>query len=322
MSKKPPMRQRMLDAAICAYSVVEGAPFNPDVHYWDPVGADMNDAIPFLSGTDDINAGFVVTTRDNWVVLSFRGTLSTHHSWHTFKAYLYDWLQDEHTRPVPMHIDGQEVGRVEQGFYSALKSIWPRVRAALRRQDLKNAKGLQITGHSKGASMTFLAAAKARIEFPHIKKIEVHAYAPALTGQADFANWYDAHGLGATTMRYQRQNDIVPFIPPGASWDIFSHLGWGENLKGDLLIEVFKLLSHLAYGGYQAVGSLTFLPDPPSSSRPVTGNRGELMARKAIVDTIQKGGVEAIMHAHSAACSYWPAIFQQRSKDPACRKKG
>lgn len=221
------MPERMLGAAISAYDISfsNGVQFDPEAKYWGLVGANPSSVKPYTDGRHHLDAAFVAVTEDDWVVLSFRGTLSTYDNWDSFLAFLEDWLQDGETRPVCMTAGGQAIGNVEQGFLDALNALWNDLGAALDGIDWSSVKGIQITGHSKGAAMTFLAAAMIRVMYPAAREINVSAFAAPLAGQPDFAAWYRANQLGASTVRYQRMYDIVPFLPPSGAWDIFDNLG-------------------------------------------------------------------------------------------------
>jgi hypothetical protein len=304
----------MLDAAICAYSVTLNGDFHPDPLYFDPVDLAESPAI-FDGGKHEIDAGFIGTTNpdpsgNRWVVLSFRGTLGSwkHGSFKSFLAFLDDWLQDDETKMVPMTVDGTTLGCVEGGFWTALSYIWPKIAEELDKVDWTSVTGIQITGHSKGAAMTFLAAAMVRLKYPAADKIEVHAFAAPLAGDPVFAKWYRSQNLDASTMRYQKVNDIVPFVPPTISWNIFHNLPGTWHPEGIAIEAALKLLSLQVYGGYQELGQLVGLvTTDPKNSKIING--AEPFLRNAIRHTIHAGDGGEIAGAHSATESYWPALF-------------
>lgn len=304
----------MLDAAICAYSVKPDGSFCPDSLYLDPLDL-AGDAVVFDGGKHEIDAGFIATTNPDplnkrWVILSFRGTLGSwkHGSFHSFLAFLDDWLQDDETKMEPMTVDGNTIGYVEQGFWSALSFVWPQIAAELDKVDWSSVAGIQITGHSKGAAMTFLAAAMVKLKYSAAKEIQVHAFAAPLAGNPAFAKWYNAHHLGVNTTRYQRVNDIVPFMPPSDAWNIFDHLPWTFHPEGIAIEAALKLLSLQVYGGYQEVGLLHGLvTEDSNTSKMIQG--AETFLQNAICHTIHGGDGGAIAGAHSATDSYWPALF-------------
>lgn len=307
--------QRMLDAAICAYAIDSKGQFNPDNQYYAPIGIDGD--VKVLEGGDyEIDAGFIATTKadpttaEQWVVLAFRGTLASFHfdSWNSICAFIDDWWQDDETRMVPMSVDNTIIGHVEQGFKQGLDKLWLVIAAELDKVDWSKVSGIQITGHSKGAAMTFLAAAMIKIKYPKARTIQVHAFAAPLAGDPAFASWYDNNHLGVATTRYQRIDDIVPYLPPSVSWNLFHHLPGTWHPFGILIEAELKTLSWNVHGGYQEVGSLVALvtDDRTNSQMRI---RGDQTLRHAIIHAIRVGDGERIAHAHSAVKSYWPALF-------------
>ena len=327
MKKKPAnnpkvatMPQRMLDAAICAYNVNSLDPFKPKSQYWDPIAIVGKPAL-FLagSGRDKIDAAFMGVTADKWIVLSLRGTLPSFNNWESFVAWVKDWLQDDETKPVRWDYAGVHIGQVEKGFHRAIMKLWTKIKPAMDQIDWKSVKGIQITGHSKGAAMTFLAAALVKITYPEAKEIHVNAFAAPLAGRSDFANWYNATGLGSKTTRFKRIYDLVPFLPPFSAWDIFDNLGNPKTIDGAVIKAFLEVLGLTVYGGYEEVGDLVFLPgEPPSTCQPVYGRIAELAARNAIIHAVEYGPANRIALAHSAVCSYWPAMFRTPNSDPEC----
>ena len=318
--------QRMLAAATSAYEVQLDGSFTPDAHYYNPLGV-HGQPTAFDGGKHEIDAGFFSLIEPEKsghlldAVLAFRGTLGSwkHGSWSSFFAFVDDWLQDDSTRHVPFILGGQRIGCVAHGFHRALDRVWALVEDALRRVDWTQVDTLYITGHSKGAAMTFLAAAMVKHHFPTIKKIEVHAFAAPLAGDPAFAQWYNAAGLDLTTTRYQRVNDVVPFVPPARDWDLFRHLPYTWHPEGLLIEAAIKTLSLNVFGGYQEVGTLIGLvtEDPKNS---MMRHQAAEFLQKALTHTIYLGDGKKIGMAHSATDSYWPALFNPVNAAPESTK--
>ena len=315
------MPQRMISAAVSAYAVAPGG-FFPNHKYWSPIGA-TGTAFPVQGGLADRDAAFVVSTTDNWVVLSLRGTLPTYHSIEGFIAFISDWLQDDETELVPFWAGGQFIGSVHKGFLAASLEIWGLVQQKLMSIDWSNMQGLLVTGHSKGAGMAPIMATLARQLLPNgpnggPRQILVHAFAAPLSGDPAFANWYAASGLGAKTFRYQRSYDIVPFMPPPDSWNIFKEMkpDWWKP-ESVLLYGLLEALGEQVTTGYAEVGTMTLYrtPNPPWLP-PLAGQQAILSARASILAAIYVGEVDIIMDAHSSAYSYWPAIMEEANPPP------
>lgn len=320
----PTMAQRMMDAAICAYHIDGAGPFDPETPYWTPIGVDPGSSpTAFVESVEGINAGWVGTTTDGWVIVSLRGTLPpTDKTWHGFFASMDDWLQDARTKQVDFDFEGQHLGKAERGFLEATTSLWPGISGYLDDQvDWGAVQGVQIAGHSKGAAMTFLVAAMIRIHCPDAAALHVHSYAAPLAGDPEFADWYRSADLDGTTTRYQRADDIVPFLPPSVDWDVFDHLDdeIGFHIKRQAEYLALEAAGEFIDGGYQEVGSMVFYPGVTGTPEPpVFGNAAVAAARAAIIEAIDHGRFTEIPDAHSSACSYWPAIFETKSTDPLC----
>ncbi|MCB2086417.1 MAG: lipase family protein [Sphingomonadaceae bacterium] len=313
------LSQRMLDAAISAYAIQPDVPANffPDLKYWDPIGAASN-PILFSRGSYDTDAGFLVTTQDNWIVLSLRGTLSgfSYTNLESFISFILDWWEDDETRLVPMFIGRTMIGNVHKGFLEAAQTLWSAVAPHLFAIDWSKYNGLLVTGHSKGAALAPLMAAFVKGYLGGgngPKQMQVYGYAMPLAGDPMFAAWYRNNGLDACTTRYQRAHDIVPFVPPYQSWNIFQHLtSEPGNWDAWLLCNVLKDLGDGISTGYELIGSPIFYTGQnPVGLSPVTGPGAITGSQAAILAAVYYGHGEEIAKAHSAVHSYWPALFQQ-----------
>jgi hypothetical protein len=307
--------QRMLDAAICAYSII-GTTYQPIDFFNDPVGWGPAPKV-VIDGDDNIDAGLIGQTSDGWVILSLRGTLSTFDSISSLIAFFRDWSQDDETKQVAFSpAPGKDFGKVHNGFHAAVKAMWDDIYADLSGRDWNNLQGLCITGHSKGAGMSFLCAVLAQACLPTPanggpKTIQIHAFAAPLAGNQDFVNAYAAAGLEANTIRYQREDDIVPFLPAYTSFDLLEKWEWGWSPELDAVLELLEL----TYGGYALAGTLEYYPDHHDNQpwpQPMTGDAGQNAAETAILEAIRRGARGKIEDAHSAIHSYWPSIFAQK----------
>jgi len=179
----------------------------------------------FVGGTEKIDAAFVSETRDDRVVVAFRGTLPPFVG--SFWEWVDDWMEDFDVDPVPWRVKDQTVpyGRVEHGFDTAVHDLWRTIpghgplaatgiRDALAQIDWTTKKGVLVTGHSKGAAATFLAASliQAELDLP-VGFVRVVCFAAPYTCDAEFKRCYAEAGLDEHTVRYQNVDDLVPFVP-------------------------------------------------------------------------------------------------------------
>ena len=125
--------------------------------------------------------------------LAFRGTESTNH---------VDWMKDAKFRPVP----GVWGTRVHRGFREALDEVWEEVLPVVSADDRR----LVITGHSLGAGLATLAAA--RLASAGRSVDSVYTYGSPRVGLRDFSAAYGA-ALGPNTYRVINHIDIVTRVP-------------------------------------------------------------------------------------------------------------
>lgn len=218
---------RLINACVACYAIEEASlpADNPNFIALRPKAGTK--PLVFANGTDKINAGFVAETEDGYAVLAIRGTLPP--KWEgNWGPWIRDWWQDFQIGPVDWTVNGAAFGRVEGGFKTAMLSVWDQITALLDRIDVTSKRAVLVTGHSKGAAMTVLAASllQARYNVP----IEVRAFAMPMVADHDFKAKYDALGLSAHTVRYQNQFDIVPFLP---DWPTMAKLATEERRHGD-----------------------------------------------------------------------------------------
>lgn len=329
-----PLALRMLNAAICSYQIREkgvdpshGKPISRHATndhgevIYDVVPA-YQDAVGFIESSESYTPAFTATgperidaalcgkTNDGYAVLSFRGTLAPNIGHHDLREWLEDWLYDADAKPTPWHPDGVRKGEVEAGFAKAFDALWPWIEDQL--SDLLSScpNGLLITGHSKGAAMTFLAASKIRDRWPALdRRIAVYAFAPPVAGDAEFARTYGT--LAQTTYRFQAADDLVPFLPRWDAYDFWGHVHLSNFVEQDAWCVLKKWIDKITRPGYSAVGSMFFLPaDGPVDGSPNAAEK----ALDLVVTSLEGGHLERVGDAHSAVHSYLPKV---RAADPS-----
>lgn len=162
-----------------------------------------------VSLPDPDNACYWGETADGAVILAFRGTLSpllASQSPEEFFDVLLDWLNDGNV----IQVKGQDLaGLVHAGFLRSLDALWRVLDLAALAAAAKD-KPLYVTGHSKGASLAYLAAY--RLCRTGIKPAAVYTFAPARPGNRDFATAFDQ--VCPSAWRFEYRDDIVPHLPP------------------------------------------------------------------------------------------------------------
>ncbi len=154
---------------------------------------------------------------DGFAVLAFRGTQA--HDWDDVKADL--------TFPLAPFREG---ARVHLGFRDALAQVWDRVEPRIAELD---GAGVPVwyTGHSLGAALATLAAARRR-------PAAVFTFGSPRVGDAGL----DTLLAGVGIQRFVHCCDIVPSMPP--DWLGFRHLGVHRYLtaRGKLRTDPVALL--------------------------------------------------------------------------------
>lgn len=156
-------------------------------------------------------------------ILSFRGTEPTN---------LINWLTDGDVQIRNL----KGTGLVHQGFYENLQAIWDEIQDALVHASAANGHGsahaqrplekLYVTGHSLGAAMAVLAAAKICRDTPHKvgnKLAGVYTFGQPAVGDETFARSY-LPLFGDRLYRHAYACDVVPRLPP-TSTGSFVHFG-------------------------------------------------------------------------------------------------
>ena len=348
MSETLATAARMIYAAICAYQIHEKGwergkndPVpnrtvqGPDEAYFYDVVNDYQDKVGFVgkaeegyaplfmaSGNDLINAALVGALKNGQMVVSLRGTLPPSFDNDDIIEWIKDWAQDGDIPPTPwpyLEPAGGQPVNVETGFADACTSLWPHLEKMI--EDIITAhspSGVIVTGHSKGAAMTFLMATMIAKAFPQFKdKMQVFAFAAPVTGDDGFKAAYDAAGFAATTHRYQVEYDLVPFVPLWKAANIFTAVDYDPPKKRGFWAWLKSLFEEKAWtalgkfvtsktkGGYDAVGDFTYFN---AKHELVPGAVVQDTALKDVAGALEAFKVGEIANAHSASGSYLPSL--------------
>jgi triacylglycerol lipase len=133
---------------------------------------------------------------DDLIILAFRGTET---------RCLPDWMTDAKILLVP-----SLGGRVHRGFLEAINLVWKDVVTRLAAIRTNNQR-LFITGHSLGAALATLAAAKLQELNEPVDGI--YTFGSPRVGDKKFADKFDA-ALGSRNFRIVNNNDVVTRVAP------------------------------------------------------------------------------------------------------------
>jgi len=140
------------------------------------------------------------------IVIAFRGTEPT----------LEEWLNNLDFDLVP----GPFGGEVHDGFSGALDAVWTQVDRTISRFRQNASKSIWITGHSLGAALATLAAARRRDADQRVDGL--YTFGQPRTGDRTFARNFNAD-FKTQTFRFVNNNDVVTRIPPRSLG--YSHAG-------------------------------------------------------------------------------------------------
>lgn len=318
--------RRLANASVCAYEIGDrNAAANSDVpadrtiasadgtsayrvvaQYQDRVGF-LDRAAEFTpafvaSGDHHTDGALIGATSDNGVVVALRGTLPPSLDGGNVSAWVTDWMHDARATPQDWRPLGADYGRVESGFGQAVLGLWPWIEKTLEPLVGGGPETVFVTGHSKGGAMTYLVASLIRERWPALEnKVEVHAFAPAVAVDDAFVQAYSDRGLSARTMRYQVENDVVPFLPfwkEAAVWDAITFSGWMHEMEWLAVVEGLKMATG---GGYSAPGAFTYFG---ADHNHVPGAEVATSALPAVASALMAGDYQGVSAAHSMTGSY------------------
>lgn len=152
----------------------------PNFHFFDKDGTQA-----FIMGNDDT------------IVIAFRGTQPN---------CLRDWMTDFQCALVKR--EGLP-GRVHRGFSNSLDHVWADLLAKVKEfQDAE--QPILITGHSLGAALATLAAAK--LKAMAIPVNGLYTFGSPRVGDANFVKTYKSFNI--PTFRFVNNNDVVTRVAP------------------------------------------------------------------------------------------------------------
>lgn len=305
MASDPPTFEcRLTNASLAAYSI-RGGNIDPSAPGYDKIGLKQG-TVPtvFTSGLDQINAGYVAETQDNWVFLVFRGTLPPFEG--DFWRWIKDWLNDFQIGPTTWTMNGESFGRAETGFASAVLDLWPKVLDALEGVNPSAKNGIIVTGHSKGAAMSVLAASLLKGEYFRNLLVKMCGFAGPRMTDRTFRDNYDALGLGTLSVRYANEYDVAPFL---FYWPILDVLAKSEllsnasQMKNAVITEAVRQKAR--ENDYVPIGLLRFITTDCCIE---DGEKAETDAVTALKDALLHLRFGEIVDAHAADGRYLTCV--------------
>lgn len=208
------MACRLLCASYLAYASAHplGSPYTKAVDLLYYTKAGFLEPPTVIPGKKKIDACLIGTMNgpapaQKSVVLAFRGTAGA-----TWADWVNDWLNDFEAVLVPFTKSPTVL--VHKGFNDSVESFFGKdiVKNIKDRLNANRGAQLYITGHSKGGALAHLAALLLRTKHPEIPVAGVISFEALRPGHPSFVKAYNATGINS--LRYEFQNDVVPYLPP------------------------------------------------------------------------------------------------------------
>jgi len=294
---------RLINASVVAYYIENGA-IDPSAPGYDKIGIAPG-TVPtvFVSGPDQIDAGYVAETQDGWIFLVFRGTLPPFEGY--FWGWVDDWLNDFDLGPTTWMVDGAAFGQAEAGFADAVLALWPQALRALQSIDLAQKKGIVVAGHSKGAAMSFLAATLLKGQDFKNMLVEVFGFAAPLVSDRTFQTSYEALGLRLLTVRYQNENDLVPFLPYLPTLDALATAERLSHPGAETVVITDAQRQKAIENDYVPLGILRFIT---ANCTIEYGEQAEWDAWDALLEALLELQFSEIVDAHAAEGRYLTCV--------------
>lgn len=306
-SDPPTLECRLTNASLAAY-FIECGKIDPSAPGYGKIGVKQG-TVPtvFTSGPDQINAGYVAETQDNWVFVVFRGTLPPFEG--DFWRWINDWLNDFQIGPRTWTVNGKSFGRAETGFASAVLDLWPKVLDALEGVKPAAKNGIIVAGHSKGAAMSVLAASLLKGQYFGDLLVKVCGFAGPLMTDRTFRDKYNALGLGTLSVRYVNEHDVAPFL---FYWPILDVLAKSELLSNPSQMNAViteAVRQKARENDYVPIGLLRFIT---TNCCIEDGKKAETDAVNALKDALLHLRFGEIIDAHAADGRYLTCVCSPR----------
>lgn len=186
--------------------------------------------VKFIESAKSDTQVFVAAGGEHAVV-AFRGTETGRRTGETdFKHIFIDVLTDANFKLVNFDGAAASKGRVHSGFKEAVESVWGDLSAHLASLGGGGRK-FWLTGHSLGAALATVAAAKAA-HLPGFDLRGLYTYGSPLVGDAAFKREFEAllkDRFGLSYYRFVHGRDIVTTVPPPLFG--FTHVGTLKHIE-------------------------------------------------------------------------------------------
>lgn len=238
--------------------------------------------------------GFIAVN-DELLILCFRGTKN-----------FQDWLYNLRVLPTE-----DALGKVHRGFSIGLDQVWQAEVSPII-QEYAKGRTVWYTGHSLGAALATLAAARTSVELPEVAIKGIATFGQPRLASREFEEAFDAI-FADSFYRYVNNRDIVPRVPPG-----YHHVGQLIHFDADGNIIDPSLTKLEAFAGEEVVhddmSEVEFEDLQAALNRaPVSGSARDPLG--AELEMMLEGKIEGLdiiegIRDHSLSKGYIPALLK------------
>lgn len=310
---------QLLNACACAYGVDDKTglytppAINANIIGWQK----QNVFVVHGNSSSFFDAALVGIIKNLWtesgnkdaIVVAFQGTIGL-----TTYGGIKDWLTDFDCTPVPF-LEGKQGDMVHKGIYDSVNAILnPIMKLIDQLQNQSDPLPIYITGHSKGAGMSGIAAAI--LNNKHGYKIDsVYTFASPMIGNQSFTNNFPAN---IKVMRFENYIDVIPFLMPSPDFigtlekvAVKSH----HKTELEIFINLLRFIQNKHQAtGYVPLGILYFIKEDREiiafPNQPGLPNS----SADALAQTLSLNGLagfEDVAAAHSHGCGSKESINSQ-----------
>ncbi len=246
----------------------------------------------YKAGIKDIDSCYIADAGDI-ILLAFRGTTPPS------EDSIIPWDLLNNFLAEPVEVTGIP-GKLHKGFSNSVNRLWEEGFAEEVTKRLTAGKSLYITGYSKGAALTPIAASfldqKTNID---VSQVKIYIFEPPRPGDAQFKTYFNQRF--PTAIRYEYQDDIVPHLPPiEAIIDLL--------IEKSEIAEILNKYLGLDEWDYKSVGNLRFVN---WEDEILTGIQAKLEFVNRLLhlkNLVEEGNIEKMMSDHSPQEHLYPVL--------------
>lgn len=210
----------------------------------------VGDVHPYAGGPGNIHAGLVGITKENNVIISFRGTNVDPAE---NLASILDLVSVANASQTAFSINGTSygAGKVHRGILNAIASIYSHFISYLKDKGYTGYP-IYVTGHSKGGAMSTLLSKILVKEFENMH-VTACTFAPPRVGDKTFKKEYDSDSL-IEHHRFEAFLDAIPHLPlTKHEKTLLERFGTIHDILGEIYKDLIGNPDYYSVGKYYGI---------------------------------------------------------------------